>query len=361
MENSSLKPFRWVSIVALLLGGIIFPIICLVAAFSIGFKPDWQSGRFEDYTLLVLNSKVIYLFFPVLAYSMLCLGLTIIPYTSPLRRFFLVRLGIYTGVVLSLQFLFIVLHSYWGAYQIPAIGLSLIISIILIFIGPYVLRKMVALLGKRVTGLIISGIIAIGITVYIVNVKNLSGALIILPCTPFWTPIAYLWVSIRLFREPPVATGTRWVRVLWGISWLVSYIITWRLAVAKVLEVYASLPKKPPDCYISTATVRGHKQIVQSYHVRTPAGNILVVNSQMQYFKCAELVMMRVTPLFHGICRKIYDSSGPHLAKYIKYPLMGDITYFLLKPLEYIIMIHLKLLIPNMDHLSRRIYGERIQ
>ena len=66
-------------------------------------KPEWQSGRLADYIILFLFPQASWLFFILLAYSIISYLLLLI---SPDRRSqsFFIRLGVYTGVLLALQY-----------------------------------------------------------------------------------------------------------------------------------------------------------------------------------------------------------------------------------------------------------------
>src|ERR687889_2855981 len=61
------------------------------------FKPEWQSGEFSDYLILLLFPEASLLFFLLLAYSIVCYCLLLIDAARYSQMHF-VRFGIYTGV-----------------------------------------------------------------------------------------------------------------------------------------------------------------------------------------------------------------------------------------------------------------------
>ena len=66
-------------------------------------KPEWQSDQLAGYAALLLGPSVTLFFAPFLAYAVVCLALLLI---APRRfaRLFVVRLGIYGGFFLALQY-----------------------------------------------------------------------------------------------------------------------------------------------------------------------------------------------------------------------------------------------------------------
>ena len=134
-------------------------------------------------------------------------------------------------------------------------------------------------------------------------------------------------------------------------------IVAWRIAVLKTLEVYASLPTSPPDCYIATAAAKGHPRFVKSKPVVTGNDRIIWINVQMKYFKCADLALMVIFPGGHKICREIYDLLGTSLARIITHPVLADIVYITLKPVEWSIRAMMKVLFPGVDEVVNRIYA----
>src|SRR5689334_9619047 len=66
-------------------------------------KPSWQSGDFEDYLALFLSPEASLFFFPLILYSIFCFLLLMENQEQYAGKFF-IRLGIYTGALLALQY-----------------------------------------------------------------------------------------------------------------------------------------------------------------------------------------------------------------------------------------------------------------
>src|SRR5512135_2716105 len=89
------------------------------------FKPEWQSGNLSDYVILFLFPEASLLFFLLLACSVICYLLLLI---APARysQFFLVRCGIYIGVLLALQYSILL-----ALFLIKELSISLFVLLLL--------------------------------------------------------------------------------------------------------------------------------------------------------------------------------------------------------------------------------------
>jgi hypothetical protein len=139
-------------------------------------------------------------------------------------------------------------------------------------------------------------------------------------------------------------------------AWLAAYIAAWRYDILKMFELYSALPTSPPDCYIATAAAQGHPRFVRSREVKLANGKHLQINVQLQRLKCAELAILAVIPPLHTALRKMYDVVGKRLAKGIKYPLLADAAYLMLKPAEWMSFLTLRALVPEIDAISKTMY-----
>jgi hypothetical protein len=141
--------------------------------------------------------------------------------------------------------------------------------------------------------------------------------------------------------------------------WLAAYIAAWRYDILKMYELYAALPPQPPpDCYIATAAAQGHPRVVGSKLVHRVGGKSMQVNGQLQVLKFAELALLEINPHWHTALRRIYDVVGKSLARRIHSPFLADIAYLLLKPFEWLARWLLKMIIPEVDSLTEKIYTE---
>jgi len=346
------------------LAGIVAPAAYLV--FSLASRcrlAEWQSGRFHDRLVLLLSPEAVLPFLPFVLYAMTCM-LLLLTSSETFARLFLVRFGVYTGVLLTLQFgLFvgIVLLDFAGC------GCQWLPCCVIIAVGgPLALRGLMTwsseMIGKGETLLVIvvlaSGawgcMVAGGVhPVQAIAVFPMVGIAAVICSAPFWSFAVYAWLAGRLLLGAPTARCGP--RVVAGVaSWLGGYLAAWRFAVREAHEIYASLPTTPPDCYVATAAARGHSCVVRTWPITTRSGDSFRVNSQMQGLKCAELALMASTPRVHRLCRRAYDTVGPPLATSLHHPLLADLAYLLLKPVEWAALACLYALLPNArDHISR--------
>ncbi len=95
--------------------------------------------------------------------------------------------------------------------------------------------------------------------------------------------------------------------------------------------------------YLCTVSLRGHKNIVKPTRMGIRRGRRIVVNRQLCIANAFEDLIKEKTPKFHHYIRYIYDKYGYPLSKHINTAIQADITYILMKPLEWIFLIVLYL------------------
>ncbi len=343
---------------------IVLPIVCFALAYR-GVGPDWQSGRLADYTMIMLGGEVSKIFYPFLLYSMLCMLLLLISLRR-FSRYFIVRFGIYSGVVLSLQFAVITgislfhledLFDVWTFYFIVFGGMACAIPVGI----NWLYEKARDRFGSKRTWYVIAGLCICAWIMVSVSYNSSSAPafilfIVILACAPLWCLSIALTVSIRLFRHYELDKFDRVWRGLWVITWTTPFLLAWRVAVSRTLEIYALLPTSPPDCYVATAAARGHPGIVRSRPVARSGGRVTWVNPQMQHLKCAELTLMAMFPRTHRLLRQTYDLLGPWLARFLLHPILADVAYVLLKPIEWGARVVMKALVPNIDEIVDQTY-----
>ena len=84
--------------------GIALPVLCfLLSAAYAPLGATWQSGNFNEQVALLLGGRASWVFYPLLIYSIVCMGL-ILARPIGFGRFAVIRFGIYSGLVLSLQY-----------------------------------------------------------------------------------------------------------------------------------------------------------------------------------------------------------------------------------------------------------------
>jgi len=320
-------------------------------------KPEWQNGNLSSYLILLLFPQASILFFPLLAYSIICYLLILL---APARfsQVFVVRAGIYTGVLLALHYSIVVLI--YALYSTD----SYIYLLIPIWIFPFVYSRLyrwavskwtAVKVNKALPALVFGGLI---IVTLITRGGTLFLAMIGLTmAAPFWSFLLALRAGVWLYQNHETTLTSS--RGLGLAAWIATYIAAWRYDILKMYELYAALPPQPPpDCYIATAAARGHPQFVRSHTVLRDNGKSMQVNGQLQVLKFAELALLAVNPHLHIFLRRIYDVVGKSLARRIHNPFMADAAYLFLKPFEWLARWLLKVVVPEIDVLTEKIYTE---
>ncbi len=317
-------------------------------------KPEWQNGELSSYIILLLFPQASILFFPLLAYSIVCY-LLILLVPARFSQVFVVRAGIYTGILLALQYSIILFTFSLGVYSY-AIFLIWFVPFIFPLIYRWAVSKWTAVRVNKVmfvlvlASLIIVTLITRGGTLFLVMI----GLTIV---APFWSFLLALQAGTWLYKN--YESKLTLYRGLGLVAWLVTYAIAWRYDILKMYELYAALPPQPPpDCYIATAAAQGHPRVVGSRLVQRADGKSMQVNGQLQVLKFAELALLAVNPRWHTALRRFYDVVGKSLARRIHNPILADFAYLMLKPFEWLARWLLKVVVPEIDALTEKIYTE---
>lgn len=336
---------------------ILLPILSFIIASSRLLDPEWQSGDLSDYAALMLTDEVTQYFFPFLIFSIMCMGL-LIKSPEQYAEDFLVRFGIYTGVILSVHYSVILL-------LLPdkeIVQMSTFAWSVFLVVTGWLNPKRNQWVNKHRNWFFpfISVVWLIGFIVLVVS-QNIYILILVALSLFAIGPMACLVISIRLsYRLMKKISKQKKSNAMLGgssVVWGGAYVVTWQLAITQVLELYAELPKfRPPGCYIATAAAKGHAGFVGSKHIGNENGQGLWVNAQLRILKSAELALMTIAPRSHKICRQIYDVLGKRLADRITHPLLADLVYVSLKPFEWGSYWLLKLSVKNYDELAEKIY-----
>jgi hypothetical protein len=312
--------------------GVILPAIC----FLLGYpdKPTWQSGQTMAYAELYLSHQGSMAFYPLLLYNMASMTLLVINPGQFIAKAW-VRFGIYCGVVVALGF--------WGLFVstsndspnqsiIEHFLAALFLSFLAVSIPWAILYGLYFTNDKIKKSLGINLIIALICIVFFPFVSVFS-----LACSTSWAVASYATMSFFMIRHRK-ERGFQFslAQLLGAVTWFGAYCASWRVAYLIVLEEYAKLPTEPPqDCYLCTAAARGHRRFVKSEEIISAEGVAYRVNDQLRWFKAFELLLLAVCPRLHRLCRLVYDSVGPAMARTIEYPLFADAAYAALKPVEW--------------------------
>ncbi len=97
-------------------------------------------------------------------------------------------------------------------------------------------------------------------------------------------------------------------------------------------------PLKVDAHYLCTVSLTGHEKLVKPTRMGIRHGERIVVNRQLCIANAFENLIEEKTPRLHHFIRYIYDKYGFPLAKHIHTAWQADITYILMKPLEWIFL-----------------------
>ena len=120
------------------------------------------------------------------------------------------------------------------------------------------------------------------------------------------------------------------------------------LAFTKTSDWVLSQEVAPPPVaydthYLCTVSLRGHKKLVKPIRYGIRRGEKIVVNRQLCVANAFEQLLMERMPRFHKAVRNFYDRYGYPISRHINNAWTADITYLLMKPLEWLFLAALYL------------------
>lgn len=87
--------------------------------------------------------------------------------------------------------------------------------------------------------------------------------------------------------------------------------------------------------YLCTVAVAGNPKIVKPIRTGKRHGKIIIVNRQLLIANAFEEMIQELSPRLHQLIRSNYDKYGYNLSKKINNEQMSNLTYVLMKPLEW--------------------------
>lgn len=93
--------------------------------------------------------------------------------------------------------------------------------------------------------------------------------------------------------------------------------------------------------YLCTVAAGGHKKIVKPLRYGNRLGKRIIVNRQLLAANAFEDMIKERFPHFHKIVRGIYDRYGYPVSRHITTKCRADLTYIIMKPLEFIFILTL--------------------
>ena len=95
--------------------------------------------------------------------------------------------------------------------------------------------------------------------------------------------------------------------------------------------------------YLCTVAARGDEKLVKPLRAGRRHGRPIVVNRQLLVANAFEDLIAERTPHFHRLVRHVYDTCGRPISRHINTPRRSNVTYLLMKPLEWVFVIVLYL------------------
>ncbi len=95
--------------------------------------------------------------------------------------------------------------------------------------------------------------------------------------------------------------------------------------------------------YLCTVAMQGDEKLVKPLRYGIRKGERIVVNRQLCVANAFEQLLEERLPAFHRHLRHFYDTYGYPLSLHLQTPLRADVTYLLMKPLEWMFLLALYL------------------
>lgn len=326
--------------------GVLMPLVCFgVSATTNDFLLDqpWQSGGIDMYATMLLRRSAWIPFVPWLILSMCSLSWWTYQPLAANRLW--VRLGLYTGAVLSIQYLVVVvlctsiITLCTTLFVLPSVfAISLIFTSMVSHFKRFHIWHLMWLMT-------LVAVVAAAISTMPTDAFQfvLVVPFFVLASGPTLNLIAYLraaWIvsSIdRAGRRPPYQL----LAMLGG--WACGWWTSWHFAVQAMLDEYSRLPVNNPNCYFANAAAHAHpwvggsRQVSHSLHMRGSSHSDRSSKSTpaMKRLKFLELALLATAPHWHRVIRRHYDRWGAPAARFCgRHVWFADLTCILLKPVE---------------------------
>ena len=95
----------------------------------------------------------------------------------------------------------------------------------------------------------------------------------------------------------------------------------------------------PEGHYLCTVAACGDKKIVKPLRAGKRNGRLIIVNRQLLVANAFEELIAEKTPRFHKFIRRVYDTYGLPISRYITTKRRSNMVYFLMKPLEWLFLM----------------------
>ena len=96
--------------------------------------------------------------------------------------------------------------------------------------------------------------------------------------------------------------------------------------------------------YLCTVAAKGDPTVVKPLRLGKRHGNMIIVNRQLLVANAFEEILSDLSPVLHRYVRSFYDRYGYNISTRINSVRASNLTYMMMKPLEYIFLFFLYML-----------------
>jgi hypothetical protein len=322
------------------LTGVVLPTVCLVIVWlqPEAALPDtpWQSGHLSAYVAMLLRFPSIVPFLVFIAYSMISMSVWCFRPDAATSR--IIRFGIYSGVILAVQFhIYVVVTSLILTHLAAVLAGPVLLAFSqLLKVGSTRIRRFS--LAQLMGWFTIAALLVVPFQFLDDDVSHIWPLAVVLfifvAATPTLNMITYFVVARDMSRV--AESPTPWQFQLGArLGWIVAWLAGWVFAVERMLVEYSKLPASNSNCYVANAAAHGHARLVGAQRMMI-GERVVWVNPQMRRLKFVELALRALSPSLHRRLRLVYDFVGPRLARVCRSNRwFADATYLALKPVEW--------------------------
>lgn len=183
------------------------------------------------------------------------------------------------------------------------------------------------------SGVVVSTLIFIFAIIDISVKENILVALLMMAIAgPGYVPI---WFAIRFWK---LCKKSQLNKVAYLIT-VLGQLPFWWYSIQSAQQGYITLTDKAPDCFIATASAQGYPFIVGEQTIHWHNGRNVYASKQMLRLWRFETIWSTHSPHSHKVFRIYYNCYGSALAKHINTPFKASLSYILLKPVEWILLL----------------------
>jgi hypothetical protein len=261
-DDQRRRVINWPESAVLCAVGVLLPIGCFAASVNRYFwGPDFQRGRWYDHLTMVPGVQASWPFASLLFAATFAMAVLVIAPDRVVKSW-LLRWALFSGVILAAQYTLIqaIAIAEPGAPlsvgTLVAVGVAGTVTVLALG-AVWMVRRLPHIKPAYWLPFMIVMFLAAIVGWRITLPFVLIGGLLLSVVAPALTLAAYLRASFIVWKlaegGPRAGGGAFWRTVECRglgvpLAWLATYGIAWVLALINTIDLYNSLPIKPPDC-----------------------------------------------------------------------------------------------------------------